>query len=199
MAKKKAVKNAPRKRAIKKKKAPPAAPVVTKEMRHYAEILQLNDEVRRSYNAWEVAKHEAKSLKEVYEVKCAALTTLINEGPDPQLPLNFGDDDQPGGRSSKTIKPPAAWMVRPVGVLGLPKGIVSKLEEGGIETLGQLEEFWKQGRLLSDLKGIGDEKAAEVAGKFAEYAKDHPEVYGLDDAPALDADAADPPEGDDED
>lgn len=193
MAKKKAVRPKGTKKngtvaRTKKKKAAPKPPVSaevpSKEMRHYEEIVALNSEVCQAYRELEDSRSHTKALKEIYTSKCAALSVLISEGPDPQLVLPFAESAKPGSTA-----PPAAWMVRPLGVLGLAPALTSRLENNGLETLGQLDAFWKEGKLLTSIRGIAAEKAAAVADAYAQYGKDHPEIYGLEsDAPAEDDD-----------
>lgn len=176
MAKKKrATKKATKKKVAKKPE--PAKPAATKELRHYEEICALNGEVADARDKWQTAKDEAKNLKEIYETKCAALGTLISMGPDPQIPLNFEGEDGEG----EATTPQAAWMARPLGVLELPPGLIKKLEEADILTIGQLDAFWKQGRVLTDLKGIGADQSGKIADAWGDYAKVHQEVYGMDD------------------
>lgn len=74
--------------------------------------------------------------------------------------------------------------------LGLSAGTLSKLESEHIETLGQLDEFWKSGKLLTDIKGIGEETAAKIADAYADYGQQHPALFGQEsDAPAEEVEA----------
>lgn len=71
------------------------------------------------------------------------------------------------------------WRFRSLDVLGLSDGIISKLAEHDIHTLGELSDFWSSGELLSNYRGFGSEKSATVADAWADYGKDNPEVFGL--------------------
>lgn len=136
------------------------------EHEHYLQIRDMNRDVLKVYWEWDAAKENAGALKKELDGLRSELTQLISRGPDPQLPLSFGDavDD--------------SWRSRSIGVLAIGESLTEKLAEGGLSTLGELRVFWDGGGLLSDVVGVGAEYAAKVADAFADYAKEHPEVYG---------------------
>ena len=140
---------------------------------HYAAIRELNAQVDRAHAEWEASKEETAAKKKDLERLHGDLRRLIRN-PDDQLGLPFGDAD---------------WRCRSLRVLpGLTDALVDKLAEAGLETLGHLKDYWDGGKYLEDLKGVGPEKSSLITDAFADYAKEHPEVYGEpeeadDDAP----------------
>lgn len=143
-----------------------ASNVSAAEHEHYLQIREMNRDVLKVYWEWDAAKENAGALKKELDGLRSELTQLISRGPDPQLPLSFGEpaDD--------------SWRRRSLGVLAIGESLAEKLGEGGLSTLGELQVFWDGGGLLSDVAGVGTEYAAKVANAFANYAKEHPEVYG---------------------
>ena len=173
-------------------------PSQRQRLEHLAVIKAKGDEADVAYANWCDAAATAKELKKVYEGRMGELRSIIRNG-SAQTRLDFGhadDDDEPTpAKDPATAAEQPEWMSRPLSVLKLPESLVAKLAEGAIETLGHLKAFWDAGRVLNDLKGIGSEKAARVADAWANYAKEHPEVWGADGAPD-DEDAHDPFSGD---
>lgn len=147
--------------------------VATLEHEHYLQIREMNRDVQKIYWEWDAAKENAGALKKELDKLRSELTTLIARGPDPQLPLFGSDADD-------------SWKGRSVNVLAISDSLATKLEEAGLATLGELKVFWDGGGMLCDLAGVGTEYAAKVADAWQDYAKDHPEVYGEDGAPATD-------------
>lgn len=140
------------------------------EHRHYLAICEKNQEVMTALYALETAKSIAKEKKETYDQRMGELTHLIARGPDLQKPLSFMTDGTAVDDS---------WKARSVNELNIKKGLVKSLEENGIETLGDLKMMWDAGKQLTDVPGIGPEKAGEVADAWAAYGEANPEVYGL--------------------
>lgn len=166
-------------------------PSQKQKLEHLAAIKAKSSEADVAYAEWQEANLTAKELKKVYEGRMGELRSIIRTG-SAQSRLDFGGDDDDGDDAS-AAKPATAseqpeWMSRPLSVLKLPESLLTKLAEGAIETLGHLKAFWDAGRVLNDLRGIGSEKAARVADAWANYAKEHPEVYSADGPPADDDD-----------
>jgi hypothetical protein len=69
-----------------------------------------------------------------------------------------------------------AWRELPLSEAGITGKIADTLAGAGCETLGALVERMASGLGWNDgLKGIGEEKAAGLADKLADFWKDHPE------------------------
>lgn len=143
--------------------------VSTLEHEHYLQIREMNRDVQKIYWEWDAAKENAAALKKELDKLRSELTTLIARGPDPQLPLFGNDADE-------------SWKSRSINVLAISDSLANKLDEAGIGTLGDLKAFWDEGKLLCDLKGIGDEKSATIADAWAEYCKSHSEIFGAETA-----------------
>ncbi len=177
--------------------APPPgpSPEQREKLAHYAEIKHRNADVLAKFFEWEAAHAHAVALKKDLESMRKDLNQFIANGKDPQRGLDFDEEDDDDSAPAKRPKGEPEWKSRSVSVLGIPPGLITKLAEGAIETLGHLQAFWESGRVLTELKGIGDEKAATIADAWAEYAKTHHELYGNDDASG---DDDDPFAGDDD-
>lgn len=161
-------------------------PAQRQKLEHLASIKAKSSEADVAYANWCEAAATAKELKKVYEGRMGELRSIIRTG-SAQTRLDFSSDDEDDD-APKTAPATAGeqpeWMQRPLSVLKLPESLINKLSEGAIDTLGHLKAFWDAGRVLNDLKGIGSEKAARVADAWANYAKEHPEVWGEDGPPA---------------
>lgn len=62
--------------------------------------------------------------------------------------------------------------------LDIAEHIVAKLDNHAINTLGDLQDYWKSGKHLRDFKGIGEAAETAVVDAFAEYGTQHPEIFG---------------------
>jgi hypothetical protein len=148
----------------------PAADVVPLgelEREHYERIKSLSSEAQLATLSYEQAKAEAGEAKKYADKKHAELVMLIQRGPDRQRPL-FNEPDEP--------KQNLEWREAKIeGNLDVPDSMAAKLAENGIETLGQLQDFWTGGRMLTEFKGIGEEKAARVSDAYHDYMREHPE------------------------
>jgi hypothetical protein len=70
----------------------------------------------------------------------------------PQTPL-----DAPKGDAD-----PDAWRAAPIASLDIPKGMIRKLTESGISTVGKLADWTAEGNPLDTLKGIGPAAAERI-------------------------------------
>lgn len=160
-----------------------------REQEHYAAIVALNTRVEVAHNDWVMAKEEAKDRKTAYDALAGMLVDLIKRGPDPQKTLDFPKEPDDEGKLelfSPDTEP--EWRTRPIEVLGMSSAMNRRLDEGGIGTLGDLCDLWRdENRSLTDLDGIGAEKAATIADVWATYSAAHPEVYGMTETPEDDA------------
>lgn len=140
------------------------------ESRHYAEIRELNEQVLDSQYEWQRAKDEASAAKKDYDRLSEKLQRLIAHGPDRQRRL-FAE------------KPAAnvvvdAFRSHDVAELGLTKSLTEGLRDLGLNTLGELQDYWKSGKHLHDEKNWGPEKSAKVSDAFADFGVAHPELFG---------------------
>lgn len=103
--------------------------------------------------------------------------SLVRKGPDLQrkLPLS---DQSPIEAAVAVVQEMTAWRDVEVGELNISDAMAGKLIENGLSTLGELSDFWKAGKVLTEIKGIGGTKADAIADAFAEYGAAHPELYG---------------------
>lgn len=111
-------------------------------------------------------KHAQAEEKEVAEL----LQKLLYRGPE-KLPLFDSPIRKPGdpignGPAAKPVVDPNAWRTVPISKLDLKPKLIEKLQENGIDTIGQLEDLRAQGNAkgvgLRSVKGIGDAKVTEI-------------------------------------
>jgi len=143
---------------------------------HYEEITKLSEQVDEAFGAAVSAKQEAAEAKKLYEGLNAKLLRLIRRGPEMQRQLPLGES----GEGDAPIASDA-WRDVPIRELadyGVSDSLNDLLRENRLETLGDLDDFWKRGKRLNDIKGIGEEKAAKIADAYADYGVAHPELFG---------------------
>lgn len=149
---------------------PELTPAQIAEHAHYEQIIRLNEEVCTAKSKWSAAKDKASALKKEYDALAGELSTLIKDGPELQQRLPLKDGASP--------IPNDAWRSQPVNVLDISESLAEKLAECSLPTLGDLSDFWKAGKVLTDFNGIGETKAASIADAFADYGTKHPELFG---------------------
>lgn len=185
---------------------PPAAttenelsPTQQLEHEHYELIRERTREVCEARSTWAQAKDRSQALKKEFDALSGELLDLIVGGPEMQRKLPLSDEP--------ATVPSDAWRDVEVGELDVPDSLAAKLIENGMHTLGELSDYWKARRELTELKGIGGAKSDQVAEAFAKYGQEHPEVFGQaaeepaaeeGDAEETDVDEEDADEGDDE-
>ena len=130
---------------------------------HYEEIREKNRQFREAYVTYANLRDQTAEAKRRHERIGKELTEIISRGPNPQLELPFGSYD---------------WESRSISSLAISDHEVNLLESGEIDTIGDLVRYWKDGRFLDEIKGIGGEVASKIADAFADYAIDHPEIHG---------------------
>ena len=154
------------------------------ELEHYHQIRDLNVSVRSLYFQWKDAKDDLAVLKKDLDARNEELQKLISRGPETPLPLFANCSNTKSEPTAATPAAPATpatppeWKRRLVTVLNIAAGAVKYLDESGIGTLGDLADFWASGRELHSLPNIGPETAAAIADAYADYANEHPELYG---------------------
>lgn len=161
---------------------PPPSPAELRR-RHYEEIVRLNRQVDEAWHDWQTAKAEAAELKKGYDGLVQQLRKTVKRDPlqrevleEPATVLPDGDAWASDGDNAEPVESDA-WKSVSVADLEIGKSLTSKLEHHGIETLGQLQEFWSAGKDLKDLKGIGEESAAKIADKYADFGAANPHLW----------------------
>jgi hypothetical protein len=110
----------------------------------------------------------AADLAEAKGALKVAMQGLIGEIDDDQLPLAFSEP-----------KDSEAWREEAVITLGLPEGIMAKLAQAGIVTLGQLDTHCKTNQLFA-IKGIGKGACENIGTALEEYWAEHGMVSNVD-------------------
>lgn len=155
-----------------------------------AEIKAAREMVRKMEAAYFVAKEDAKAAKGSWEDAVANLTATIDRVTRP-LPLF----DQPADRPpvEQQQRPPVeqlqgplfdrptsenAWREHELEELAIPGGVLGKLYDAGIETIGELEDLRaKIANGKADWpKGVGEAKVTVIENAVVEWlAKWHAE------------------------
>lgn len=138
-----------------------------REQEHYEEIRRMERSVRTLELEYEALKEEAGDAKKAFDRADKALRELIAKGADPQMTLPLDDS------------PAEAWKLTPLAeVKGISKGLLEKMAGAGLENLGQYQAFYANEHDLTEIDGIGPEKANKIADAIADWFKDHPEACG---------------------
>lgn len=117
-------------------------------------------------------KEDLKSAKQRYDDTIILLRSMVRRGPDPQASLPFPDDDDATPAPVQIDQPPTTsttvdgddvWRAVPIVELeNLAEPIKQKLLDANLNTVGELADFTASGKLLTDIKGIGDAKAEKI-------------------------------------
>jgi hypothetical protein len=137
---------------------------------HYAEIAVLGNRVDNARLAWEGLKADTSDAKKEYEGLNVQLLKLIRRGPSLQRELPLGEGDAP--------LPDDSWRSLDLKQLDITPGVLNSLYTGGLMTFGDLSDYWKDGNVLSSIRGIGEASDAAVRDAFSQYGVEHPEVFG---------------------
>jgi hypothetical protein len=120
-----------------------------------AKIVALNRDVSDARFEWERLHERTKAAKAVLEERQSRLNDYIAEiGREyplfdgPKAPAPEVDDD--------------AWRAESIRGLTLSVPLVGKILEAGIETVGALCDYRKDGRGFTDIKGVGDAAATKI-------------------------------------
>src|SRR4051812_3275103 len=109
---------------------------------HYSQIREKTDQFKAANAEFLSSREETNGLKRRSDKINAELIELISRGPDPQKLIPFSEKEN--------------WRPRNISDLALTDGLTNKLEEAGLTTLGSLQDYWRDGKFLSDIKGIGE-------------------------------------------
>lgn len=126
--------------------------------RRLEQIDAQEDIVAKAYEDFLVKRDAAKSAKATYEKESKRLRVVIRASKE-DMPLFDA------GR----------WESTPVGKLDIPAGVVARLADAGITTLGELAKHTADGRPLTTIKGIGPEAAEAIARATEEFWRRRPD------------------------
>lgn len=129
------------------------------EAAHYAEIRELELEVREAANEMNATKRVASMAKKKFEALDEELRGLIARGPNPQLQLSLEEESQE--QDSKAAKYEQLLDTLIEDVLELTEKQHEKLLDCGVDTVGDFEKL-RGGQMpdfprgLRDVKGVGE-------------------------------------------
>ncbi|HAI12643.1 MAG TPA: hypothetical protein DCM28_13125 [Phycisphaerales bacterium] len=152
------------------------------DLRHYRKDLQKQAEiVSRRKSAWESSKLETADFKKSYEAAQEQLHEMAMK--DTSLPLfNQPDDGDVFEQNSDTATPTPdtddKWREASLDDLGITGALADKLADklvdAELDTLGKISDYTSAGKQLTDIKGIGPEKAELISDACADYFASHP-------------------------
>lgn len=142
-----------------------------KRLTEIEEAEELAAEAEREYLR---AKASAKELKEAYEDRVHSLRAIIrayrNDANRPLLHQKV--------EVEISAKPDNSWRDLLIAELKVSESIITKLNEAGIENLGQLQDYSASNDGLNGIKGIGSAAREKVSEAFDQFWADHPEYCG---------------------
>lgn len=151
-------------------------------------IEEQHDTVRRLREEWEALDQDAKAKKKLLQAAERRRDAVIVIGEDalkeqtalfPEAEAN-GKEKKPGRKKKDAAEPDApkdeAWRERPVNDAIAVGVVVNGLEtqDPPVLTLGEMAD-WLKKRRLTDLPGVGEEKAAKASDQLAEFFKANPQ------------------------
>lgn len=133
---------------------------------------------RVASTALDLAHAEAtrKAAKKAHDAAVKLLDELANRGPE-ALPLFDGNEsgngkpaDSPAATTADAAGEDDDWREIEVGVLSdLPESLVNKLMESDLGTIGALADYTASGKLLIDIKGIGQAKVEKIEAALEKF------------------------------
>jgi DNA-directed RNA polymerase alpha subunit len=133
--------------------APDAAPPPNRDAETLAKVVVLNRDVTDARFEWERLHERTKAAKAVLEERQSRLNDYINEI-GREYPLFDGPK---AGAPAED-----AWRAEPIDELGLSAALAAKLLEAGIETVGALCDFRRDGRGFTGIRGVGEAAATKI-------------------------------------
>jgi hypothetical protein len=136
------------------------------ERDHYEAIKEQEREVAEREAEMEEAAEEHKNAKKRFERADEYLRDLIRRGPalppkpDPQRQLPFGEE-APAAPTAASEPVDNSWRLVTIEELTLNERQVDLLHEGGVSTIGELEDL-RAGAGLTSLNGIGQGNADRI-------------------------------------
>lgn len=161
---------------------------------HYEETVALGRAVDAAKHEWSELKAQAAEAKKEYEGLNGSLLRMLRRDPM-QRPLPLGAPAE----SDEPLPVDDSWRKLDVNQLTLTPTVINHLYTGGIMTLGDLSDFWKAEKVLTDIKGIGEASDVAVRDAFSEYGVQHPELFEGQAGDAEPGDEADDDEADETD
>jgi|GEM_PF-4225117 len=154
-----------------------------------AELFKLQDRINEAASREHAAKENYSIAKKNREAAQAALSEYIEEMRQPSLFTKPADSTKKIATSD-----PEPWRKTTIEELSIPEQITEKLRDHHPQliTLGAIADFTMAGNQLTDVKGIGEAKAAQIEGCINNFW----ESYS---GPRSDTEAAPEPEENDED
>lgn len=144
------------------------------ELEHYEQIKELNKQFAAAHFKWEILKDQTSGAKKYRDELGKELSELIARGPDRQQKLEFKDDQASEGGQQNTD----AWKDVPiVEALGLTAVQLDKLEDEGVRTMGQLEEF-RAGPGLQSIKGFGPAAVTKIEDQILDWLDANRDKFG---------------------
>lgn len=136
-------------------------------------------------------KDELKEAKEFYGLKVARLRQVIraveNDGDRPlfagaaeaacDVAVEVAGDGEPTNAQAADDGITAAnWRDQPLSKLLLTEKMIDKLNEASLISLGQLADFTRAGKQLTDVHGIGEAAAGKILQALENFWHLHPDV-----------------------
>lgn len=112
-------------------------------------------EVRKAETDYLRSKEFASKKKKILEFTKNSLTDYLGSLDQP-MPLFDRPEVSPDASDDDS------WMDFPTASMGLPTGVLAKLEEADLLTVGQISEWTESGKKLTDIPGIGAGKAVKI-------------------------------------
>lgn len=131
------------------------------------EIRDKNREIGQARLDWEQKDATAKAAKKRLEALHEAFEKYLTEATE-EMPL-FEPPAKPAAAATSPGEDDLSWRPVPLAELGLAPGMLKKLEEAEIVTIGQLSDFVQAGSDLTDIQGIGETKAEAIRNSLTTY------------------------------
>lgn len=170
--------------------SPASEALMAAKLEHHRRITEMNEQVARAANAYEIKKGSAKAAKSYLEELQSDLSSLISEGPrlpDPQKTLPFDSAATTQASNPDAAESPVLdaegqpvsqspeWQTTKItDILTLTEKQRERLEEAGIWTIGQFEHV-RGGRNpdypngLRSIRGIGEKTVDKWEDQIVEW------------------------------
>jgi len=142
-----------------------------RQARAISEISRMETKCQERESDYLEAKKDASEKKDLFEGAVAELRQAVRKLTEP-MPLFDGKNGQGNGQAPAAGQQDEAWKEIPLkeALPDLPEGLLAKLADAEIETMGQLVAFQEK-KPLDSLKGIKEkaiDKIEAAAAKFWE-------------------------------
>ena len=127
-----------------------------------AQVLACHARVRATESRVEDCKESLKYAKSQHEEAVDSLMRAVGSLSSLSKPLPLFD--QPAETEpSMSFAESDAWRSIPISDLGLTKAIAKRLADAGLSTVGKIADHTNAGKRLTDVPGIGEGKAEQIA------------------------------------